>query len=215
MGRPTRRFEHHQCVSSEIKAQTIVLGKSQHISTRIPTISTINLPRAWLTLPSREDKAMRDIRHFFAVMFAVAAIAGPARSEEFGTIAEARLMLERAVVEVGIDKGRAFEMFNGNHPKFRDRDLFVFCFRTEDGKFTAHEALVTHDVRQLRDQAGLPLGARMFTEAREGMVSEIRYVSPFPGTTSLVPKRAFVTRVDNHVCGVSAYLYNGPGGPVE
>ena len=154
---------------------------------------------------------MRNIRGIFAVAFASAIIVAPARSEEFGTTAQARQMLERAAVEVRADKARAFQMFNANDSRFRDRDLFVFCFDGEDGKFTAHEAMLTHDVRMLHDRAGVSFGARMFSEAREGEISEIRYVSPFPGTTSLVPKRAFVTRVENHVCGVSAYLYNGPG----
>ena len=158
---------------------------------------------------------MRNIRQCFAVVFAIAAIAGPARSQEFGTTAQARLMLERAAVEVRADKARAFQMFNANDSRFRDRDLFVFCFNAEDGKFSAHEAMLTHDVRRLHDHAGLPFGARMFSEAREGEISEIQYVSPIPGTTSVVPKRAFVTRVENHVCGVSAYLYNGPGSPTE
>ena len=158
---------------------------------------------------------MRDIRFFVALMCAAAATVGPARSEEFGTFAEARLMLEQAVLEVKADKARAFRMFNGNHPRFRDRDLFVFCFNAEDGRFTAHEAMVTHDVRQLVDPAGYPFGAKMLTEAREGKVLEIAYVSPFPGTTFRARKRAFVTRVEDQVCGVSAYLYNAPGSPVE
>ena len=158
---------------------------------------------------------MRDTRFFLATALAAAMIAGPARSQEFGTVAEAKLMLERAIVEVKADKARAFQMFNSNHPRFRDRDLFVFCFDAEDGKFTAHEAMVAQDVRELRDLAGLPFGAKMFTEAREGRFAEISYVSPFPGTTSRVPRRALVMRVDAHVCGVSVYRYNGPGSPVE
>jgi hypothetical protein len=158
---------------------------------------------------------MRFTRSFAALAFATAAIATPAYSQEFGTFTEARALLERAVVEVRSDRDRAFETFNSNHPRFRDRDLFVFCFGAEDGKFTAHEAMVTHDVRQMHDLAGRSFGARMFTEAREGTISEIPYVWSFPGTTSRVPKRAFVTRVGGDVCGVSAYLYNGPGSPVE
>jgi hypothetical protein len=158
---------------------------------------------------------MHAIRHFFSITLAAAAIAGPARSEEFGTLAEAKLMLERAIVEVRADKARAFHLFNSNHPQYRDRDLFVFCFGAEDGKFTAHEAMLTRDVRDLRDPAGLSFGSKMYAEASEGKFLEIAYVSPFPGTTSRVPKRALVTRVGDHVCGVSAYLYNGPGALAE
>lgn len=158
---------------------------------------------------------MRDTSRLFAITLVATTISLPAKSQEFGTLDEAKLMLARAVAEVKADKARAFQTFNHNDPRFRDRDLFVFCFGAEDGKFTAHEAMVSHDVRELHDSAGLSFGARMFAEAREGKVSEIAYVSPFPGTMSRVPKRAFVTRVEDHVCGVSAYLYNGPGTMVE
>ena len=158
---------------------------------------------------------MRLIGHFAALTLATAAIATPACSQEFGTFAEAKALLERAVVEVRADRVRAFETFNSNHPRFRDRDLFVFCFGAEDGKFTAHEAMVAHDVRDMNDLAGRSFGAKMFAEAREGAISEIAYLWSFPGSTSRVPKRAFVTRVGADVCGVSAYLYNGPGSLIE
>ena len=70
---------------------------------------------------------------------------------EFGTPEEAQAMLKRAVIEVKKDKLAAIESFNRNDRSFRDRDLFVFCFNGSDGKFTAHEAFVSHDVRKLHD----------------------------------------------------------------
>ena len=74
-----------------------------------------------------------------------------ASSAEYGTAEEAKAMLERAVAEVKRDKLAAINSFNYNDIPFRDRDLFVFCFNAGDGKFTAHEAFVTWDVRKLRD----------------------------------------------------------------
>ena len=69
---------------------------------------------------------------------------------EFGTAEEAKAMLERAISEVKANKLSAIDKFNHNDWPFRDRDLFVFCFNANDGRFTAHEALVAQDVRNLR-----------------------------------------------------------------
>src|SRR5450755_2636977 len=68
---------------------------------------------------------------------------------EYGTATEAKAMLDRAVAAVKAGKPGAIAMFNHNDSRFRDRDLFVFCFNGQDGKFTAHEAMVAHDVRTL------------------------------------------------------------------
>ena len=45
----------------------------------------------------------------------------------------------------------------------------------------------------------------MLDVAREGSVSEIRYLFPRPGSTVPVPKVSFVTRVGDQVCGVGYY----------
>lgn len=151
---------------------------------------------------------MGTIRKFFLGSVMMLALGGSMQAQEFGSIPDARALLDRAVAEVRTNALRAFDRFNANDRKFRDRDLFVFCFGAENGSFVAHEAMVTHDVRTLRDRVGRPYGKEMFINAREGDISEISYSSPFPGTTLEIPKRALVTRVENYVCGVSAYLYN-------
>jgi cytochrome c len=98
--------------------------------------------------------------------------------------------------------------FNHNDPQFRDRDLFVFCFNHQDGRFTAHEAMVGQDVRSLRDLKGTWSGEEMYRNAKEGQIVEIDFVSPLPGSTSKAVKRSFITRVGDQVCGVSAYQLN-------
>ena len=116
-------------------------------------------------------------------------------------------MLNRAVAAMQIDRAAAIKKFNHNEPPFRDRDLFVFCFGGQDGKFTAHEAFVTWDVRKICDVKGNPIGAEMFDNAQEGRISEIVYISQVPGTSALADKRAYVTRIGAQVCGVSAYEF--------
>ena len=44
-----------------------------------------------------------------------------ALAEEFGTFEEARELLNRATAAVKADKQQAFEKFNRNDPRYRDR----------------------------------------------------------------------------------------------
>jgi hypothetical protein len=135
-------------------------------------------------------------------------------SAEYGTPEEAKALLSRAIVEVKADKLEAISKFNHNDPQFRDRDLFVFCFNGQDGKFTAHEAMVAADVRTFRDPTGRSIGEQMYQTAKEG-ITEVALMSPVPGSTKLVPKRAYVTRIGDQVCGVSAYRFNGTSEPTQ
>jgi hypothetical protein len=130
---------------------------------------------------------------------------------EYGTATEAKAMLDRAVAAVKADKPGAIAMFNHNDSRFRDRDLFVFCFNGQDGKFTAHEAVVAHDVRTFRDKTGKPFGEQMYLNPQEGQIATVAYMSPVPGSTEQASKRAYVTRIADQVCGVSFYRFNGPG----
>src|SRR5262245_11975867 len=116
---------------------------------------------------------------------------------EFGTADEAKAMLRRAVVAISTDKSSAINKFNHNDAQFRDRDLFVFCFNATDGKFTAHEAMVTRDVRKLRDPNGKAFGAEIYATAQEDRISEVRFISPIPGSTELAVKRAYVVRIED------------------
>jgi hypothetical protein len=134
-----------------------------------------------------------------------------ASGAEFGTAEEAKATLDRAIAAVKANKPEAIAMFNHNDSRFRDRDLFVFCFNGQDGKFTAHEAMVGQDVRTFRDKTGRPFGEQLYLNPQEGQIATVAYMSPVPGSTEQASKRAYVTRIDDQVCGVSFYRFNGPG----
>ena len=51
-----------------------------------------------------------------------------AQQAQFGTAAEAKAMLEKAVAAVKADKTKALAMFNQGEGGFKDRDLQPFCF---------------------------------------------------------------------------------------
>src|SRR5262249_1232976 len=99
-----------------------------------------------------------------AIAFAVMLVGTPLRAIEGGNGAEARGMLEKAIAEVKHDEAEALVMFRAPNKGFVDRDLYVFCYSTKDGKLTAHlnKTLLGQDIRTLKDGEGAPLGQRIF-----------------------------------------------------
>jgi len=156
--------------------------------------------------PNLEEAMIKKSIPCFALITSVLSGSG-ALSDEFGNATQAQALLKRAVGEIQIDKLKAISEFNYNDPRFRDRDLFVFCFNRSDGKFTAHEAMVSWDVRNLRDMVGKPFGEEMYDQAKDGQVSEVTFTSPIPGTTQMALRVAYVTAVGDQVCGVSAFRF--------
>ena len=129
-------------------------------------------------------------------------------AQTMGTAPEAKAMLEKAIAALKADKAAALAKFPKPDGGFRDRDLYVFCFNTADGKFTAHtnEKLMGTDIRALKDPDGLPLGQNIFDGVKEGAISTVDYKFPKPGTTTpAVPKQSFIIKVSDQGCGVGYY----------
>jgi hypothetical protein len=130
--------------------------------------------------------------------------------EPLGTADEARAMLDRAVAALKADQGKALAAFNdANSKDFHDRDLFVYCFNTGDGKFTVYEmpALIGADIRQFK-LYNEPMGQRSYDvvhDAPEGTVVSVDYQMPKPGETKPSDKQALEARVGEEACGVSYF----------
>ena len=144
----------------------------------------------------------RQLVQFAALV--VLALAGVARAGEFGTAAEARAMLDKAVAALKADKAGALAQFTKGEGGFKDRDLYPFC-GGPDGMFTAHPSLVGKSLKDLKDKAGKPLGEEIYKTAQPGKISEVSYMWPRPGTTEPVQKVSFVTKVGDQVCAVGYY----------
>ena len=138
-----------------------------------------------------------------AIIFALGALA----QSQFGTAAEAKAMLEKAVAALKSDEAGALAKFNSGEGGFRDRDLHVFCYDMTTGNFTAqfNKALLGTDVRALKQKDGSPLGGKVYGATQAGTISTVSYEFPKPGTTDPVPKKSYVTRVGNQGCGVGYY----------
>jgi len=127
-----------------------------------------------------------------------------AAQAQYGTAAEAKAMLEKAVGALKANKAKALAEFTKGEGGFKDRDLYPFC-GGPDGNFTAHPSLTGKSLKDLKDKAGKPLGAEMYKVATEGKVSEVDYMWPRPGQTEPVQKVSYVTKVSDQVCAVGYY----------
>ena len=148
------------------------------------------------------------LRKLLVAVAATAALATAALSQgQFGTAAEAKAMLEKAVAELKSNEAAALAKFNKGEGGFKDRDLYVFCYDMTSGKFTAHvnQALLGTDVKALKEKDGSPLGEKVFNATKPGTISTVSYNFPKPGTTEPVPKESYVTQVGNQGCGVGYY----------
>ena len=123
---------------------------------------------------------------------------------EFGTPAEAKAMLDKAVTAVKANKADALAKFTKGEGGFKDRDLYPFC-GGPDGNFTAHPTLTGKSMKELKDKAGKSMGEEMYKAASEGKVSEVSYMWPRPGTTEPMQKVSYVTKVGDQVCAVGYY----------
>jgi signal transduction histidine kinase len=123
---------------------------------------------------------------------------------EYGTPAEAKAMLEKAVSALKKDKAAALAMFTKGEGGFKDRDLYPYC-GGPDGNFTAHPTLVGKSLKDLKDKAGKPIGAEMYEKAKEGAIGEMGYKWPRPGQAEPVDKVVYYTKVSDQVCAVGYY----------
>ena len=140
----------------------------------------------------------------FVICSMVLAFASPLFAGEFGTAAEAKAMLEKAVAAVKANQADALAKFTKGEGGFKDRDLYPFC-GGPDGNFTAHPSLVGKSLKELKDKAGKPLGEEIYAKAKEGTIGEVAYMWARPGTTDLVQKVSFFTKIGDQVCAVGYY----------
>ena len=131
-----------------------------------------------------------------------------AQGAQFGTAAEAKAMLEKAIASVKADKTKALAAFNAGTDGFKDRDLYPFCANAGDGVMTAHPvaALRGTKLQELKDKAGKTFGEEMYkTGSKEGTISEVAYMWTRPGSDAPVQKVSYVTKIADQICGVGYY----------
>ncbi len=142
------------------------------------------------------------MRSSAAFIFSCVAFAAAA---EYGTAKEAKAMLERAIAAVKEDKAKALDMFNKGESGFKDRDLYVACANASDGTVTAHPTTKGEHLQDIKGTKGYPLGQEMMRNATEGMIKEVTYWWPRPGSEKPLEKTTFYTKVGDQICSVGYY----------
>ena len=148
-------------------------------------------------------------RHFFLTFLVVPTLSWTAfaQNPQFGTPAEARAMLDKAVIALKDDKAKALKMFSAGTGGFKDRDLYVACAGA-DGKVTSHvdPTRIGMDRNAMKDVAGKHYGEETQRVAMEGKVVEVTYMFPRPGDDKTpMQKVAYVTKVGDQTCAVGYY----------
>lgn len=140
-----------------------------------------------------------------AVLVVVTTLSVPTAQTQFGTEADAKALLDKAVVALKQNKEKALDMFNKGEGGFKDRDLYVFCANASDGELTAHPNLKGEHLQEIVGKKGYPLGKEIMQSAAEGRINEVTYFWPRPGSEKAVEKHTFYTKVVGQNCGVGYY----------
>ncbi len=149
---------------------------------------------------------MRFVRLLCASLMVLCVTALPGWAQDYGTPAEAKAMLEKAVAALKANQAQALEMFTKGEGGFKEKDLYPYC-GGPDGTFTAHPTLVGKSLKDLMDKGTppKPLGQEVYATAQPGKISEVTYTWTRPGETTPAQKVVYVTKVGDQVCGVGYY----------
>jgi hypothetical protein len=140
-------------------------------------------------------------RFFVAGAIGLASIQAAFGQQQYGNAVEARAMLDRVVAGIKADPAETIAQINKGDSKFSDRDLYPTC-AGPDGKMIANPNPARLGIVQKdsKDASGKPYGEEL-AKAKEGVVSEVSYLSPRPGGDKTpVQKIAFVTKVSGYIC---------------
>ena len=144
-----------------------------------------------------------------AISLPISSIYADHHMSKFGTRAEAKDLLTRAVNLMKHDTDYALLMMSIGRGGFYNKDLYPFC-ANEKGILTGHPFNVGLDLKGFEDVEGLKVGELFFKKAKIGKFSEVKYkferLEEGVLTKQIYTKIAFVTRVANHVCAVGYYV---------
>jgi cytochrome c len=149
-------------------------------------------------------------KSFTASAIAILALigVGSATAQQFGTADEARAMLDRAITALKSDEATTLKEINdANNKEFHDRDLYVSCFNTLDGKFTAFPSpgMIGMDVRTFTFDND-PIGQRAYDALQgipEGTLATMDYKFSKGGKPAT--KQSIEVRIGHEGCGVAYY----------
>jgi signal transduction histidine kinase len=147
---------------------------------------------------------MRFSKHLLTLSFLILA-ASPAMAANNATCAEAKAMLDKAVVTFKADgPEKAYAKFADKNGPFQDRDLYVWVVDST-GKMLFHPknpALIGKDTSGLRDASGVAWVKNLLAIKDTGAV---HYTWADPLDHKIEPKIGYAARVGDDILGVGCY----------
>lgn len=149
------------------------------------------------------------VRWLFAISLVIA-MDGAARAQERGTPADAKQMVEEALVHIKqVGATQAFQDFMVPGGKWHKKDIYLFCIDLE-GNMTcsgANKAMVGKNMLDFKSADGQPLIKNLVDLAKTKGSGWSEYQWPHPQTGKVEAKRAYVARIPGYdgLVGAGAY----------
>jgi signal transduction histidine kinase len=151
------------------------------------------------------------VRNTLFVLIALAgtfASSSASAKEEFGTAAEAKAMVAKAIQHIQkVGPEKAYQAFTAKDPAFTDRDLYVIVYDVS-GRVLAHgqnPKMVGKDNLDLRDADGKPyIRDRIETsKSKSGFWQEYKWTDPV--SRKLLLKSTYTERYKDTLISVGVY----------
>jgi hypothetical protein len=151
-------------------------------------------------------------RLLVAVVMLVPATLQIAYAEERGSAADAKQMVEDALVRIKeIGPAKAFEEFSAPGGRWHKKDIYLFCYKM-DGTNVCHganKALIGINLIDLKTADGQLLIKNLVDIAARKGSGWITYEWPHPQNKKTETKRAFVMKIPGYDGLVGAGCYPG------
>ena len=153
---------------------------------------------------------MKQVANWLLVVFFVVATIGTARAEERGTPADAKQMVEDALVHIKqVGPAQAFQDFMVSGGKWHKKDIYLLCIDLQ-GNMTcsgANKALVGKNMLDFISADGQPLIKNMVDIAKTKGSGWVEYQWPHPQTGKMEAKRTYIAKIPSYdgLVGAGAY----------
>lgn len=152
-------------------------------------------------------KMKRIITVVFVAVFTLA-VSQAVFAAEFGTPAQAELMVKKAVAEIKANgKEKAFAEISNPKGKFIDRDLYVFVYDMS-GKCVAHgfnQKMIGKDLIDMKDPDGKFYVKERIEIAKSKGKGWQDYKFTNPLSKKVENKTAYIEKIDDLIVGCGAY----------
>jgi len=153
---------------------------------------------------------MKQVVRWLLAVSLLIAMAGAARAQERGAPADAKQMVEEALVHIKqVGPTQAFQDFMVPGGKWHKKDIYLLCIDL-DGTMTcsgANKAMVGKNLIDFKSADGQPLIKNLVDLAKTKGSGWVEYQWPHPQTGKMEAKRTYVAKIPGYdgLVGAGAY----------